>query len=35
MKKIFTYIKMITEYVLRAILEKLRRDIGGKKDTGG
>lgn len=35
MKKIFTYIKKIAEYVLRAVLEKLRKDIGGKKDAGG
>lgn len=35
MKKILTYIKCIVKYVLRAVLEKLRKDIGGKKDAGG
>ena len=34
MKKILTYIKRIVEYVMRAVLEKLRRDISGKKDKG-
>lgn len=35
MKKILTYIKEIAKYILRAVLERLRKDIGGKKDTGG
>ena len=33
MKKILTYIKRIIKYVLRAVLEKLRRDIGDKKGS--
>lgn len=33
MRKIFTYIKKIAEYVLRAVLEKLRKDIGGKEES--
>lgn len=33
MKKILTYIRRIVEYVLRAVLEKIRRDVGGKKDS--
>lgn len=35
MKKIITYLKRIVKYILRAVLEKLRKDIGGKKDAGG
>lgn len=35
MKKIITYIKQIAKYILRAVLEKLRKDIGGKKDAKG
>lgn len=35
MKKILTYLKKIVKYILRAVLEKLRKDIGGKKDAGG
>lgn len=35
MKKIITYIKRIAKYILKAVLEKLRKDIGGKKDAGG
>lgn len=33
MKKILTYIKRIIKYVLRAVLEKLRKDIGGGKGS--
>lgn len=35
MKKILTYLKKIVKYILKAVLEKLRKDIGGKKDSGG
>ena len=35
MKKIFTYIKRIVKYVLRAVLERLRKDISDRKDAGG
>ena len=35
MKKILTYIRRIAEYIVKAVLEKIRRDVGGKKDTGG
>lgn len=35
MKKILTYLKKLVKYILRAVLEKLRKDIGGKKDAGG
>ena len=35
MKKILTYIKRVAEYVLRAVLEKIRRDVGGKQDSEG
>ena len=34
MKKILTFIKRIAEYVIKAVLEKIRRDVGGKKDSG-
>lgn len=33
MKKILTYIKRIVEYVVRAVLEKIRRDVGDGKDS--
>lgn len=31
MKKILTYIKRIAKYILRAVWEKLRRDVDGGK----
>ena len=34
MKKIFTYIRKIVKYILKAVLERLRKDISGKKDEG-
>ena len=33
MKKILTYIKRIAEYVIRAVLEKLRRDVADDKES--
>lgn len=33
MKKILTYLKRIVNYILKAVLEKIRRDVGGKKDS--
>ena len=35
MKKILTYIRRIAEYIVKAVLEKIRRDVGDKKDAGG
>lgn len=33
MKKILTYIRKIIKYILRAVLEKLRRDVADGKDS--
>lgn len=33
MKKILTYIKKIAEYIVKAVLEKIRRDVSGKKGS--
>lgn len=33
-KKILTYIVKIVKYILKAVLDKLRKDVGDKKDSG-
>lgn len=33
MKKILTYLRRVIKYVLRAVLEKLRKDISDGKDS--
>ena len=33
-RKILTYIMRIIKYILKAVLDKLRKDVGDKKDSG-
>lgn len=32
-RKILTYLMRIIKYVLRAILDRLRKDVGGKEES--